>query len=85
MKAKDRLKNEKIKKLKKERIFEDCRNEKRNKKLNVGNVHKMTCIDKSVVFPGPTVSSSNKADRPDIAEILLKVALNTTTQPKAGW
>ena len=41
----------------------------------------VTC-DKTVVFPGPTVSSTNKTDRPDITEILLKVALNTTTQPK---
>ena len=28
-------------------------------------------------FPGPPVSSTNKTDRHDIAEILLKVALNT--------
>jgi hypothetical protein len=32
-----------------------------------------------------TVSSTNKTDRPDITKILLKVALNTTTQPKLGW
>jgi hypothetical protein len=30
--------------------------------------------------PGPLVSSTNKADRHDIAEILLKVALNTIKQ-----
>jgi hypothetical protein len=30
-----------------------------------------------VVFPGPPVSSTNKAYRHDIIEILLKVALNT--------
>ena len=30
--------------------------------------------------PGPTVSSTNKTDRHDIAEILLKVALNTLKQ-----
>ena len=30
--------------------------------------------------PGPTVSSSNKIDRHDITEILLKVALNTIKQ-----
>ena len=30
-------------------------------------------------FPGTPVSSSNKTDRHNIAEILLKVALNTTT------
>jgi hypothetical protein len=42
MKTEDRqLQNERIKILKKKRIFEDRRNEKRNKKLNVGNVHKM--------------------------------------------
>ena len=29
--------------------------------------------------PGPSVSSTNKTDRHDIAEILLKVALNTIT------
>ena len=31
-------------------------------------------------FPGPPVSSTNKTDRHDIAEILLKVALNTIKQ-----
>jgi hypothetical protein len=31
--------------------------------------------------PGISVSSTNKTDRHDIAEILLKVALNTTNQP----
>jgi hypothetical protein len=41
--------------------------------------------DKSVVFPGHTISSTNKTDRPDINEILLKVVLNTTTQPKPSW
>jgi len=30
--------------------------------------------------PGPPVSSTNKTDRHDIAEILLKVALNTIKQ-----
>jgi hypothetical protein len=35
--------------------------------------------DRAVVFPGTPVSSINKIDRHDIAEILLKVALNTTT------
>jgi hypothetical protein len=29
--------------------------------------------------PGPPVFSTNKTDRHDITEILLKVALNTTT------
>jgi hypothetical protein len=31
--------------------------------------------------PGTLVSSTNKTDRHDIAEILLKVALNTINQP----
>jgi hypothetical protein len=31
------------------------------------------------ISPGTTVSSINKADRHDITEILLKVALNTIT------
>ena len=30
-----------------------------------------------MVFPGPLVSSTNKTDRHDITEILLKVALST--------
>ena len=32
--------------------------------------------------PGTPVSSTNKTDRHDIAEILLKVALNTITKPQ---
>jgi hypothetical protein len=36
--------------------------------------------DRAVVFPGTPVSSINKIDRHDIAEILLKVALNTINQ-----
>ena len=32
--------------------------------------------------PGTPVSSTNKTDRNDITEILLKVALNTTNQTK---
>jgi len=32
--------------------------------------------------PGSPVSSSNKTDRHDITEILLKVALNTINQPE---
>jgi hypothetical protein len=32
-----------------------------------------------VFFPGPPVSSTNKTDRNDITEILLKVVLNTIT------
>jgi len=38
----------------------------------------VTC-DKWVVLSGTPVSSTNKTDRHDITEILLKVALNTTT------
>ena len=38
----------------------------------------MTC-DRSVVFSGTPVSSTNKTDRHDITEVLLKVALNTIT------
>jgi hypothetical protein len=33
-------------------------------------------------FPGPTLSSTNKTDRHDITEILLKVAWNTIKQTK---
>jgi len=33
-----------------------------------------------VIFPGYSGSSTNKTDRHDIAEILLKVALNTINQ-----
>jgi hypothetical protein len=32
--------------------------------------------------PGASVSSTNKADRHDIAEILLKVVLNLTLNPR---
>ena len=35
--------------------------------------------------PGPAVSSTNKTDRHDITEILLKVALNTKNQTKYIW
>ena len=35
-------------------------------------------------YPGTPVSSTNKTDRNDIAEIVLKVALNTTTLTIAG-
>jgi hypothetical protein len=35
-----------------------------------------------VVSPGPPVSSTNKTDRHDITEVLLKVALNTIKQNK---
>jgi len=36
----------------------------------------LTC-DRSVVFSGYSISSTNKTDRHDITEILLKVVLNT--------
>ena len=38
-----------------------------------------TTFGKSVVFSGTPVSSTNKTDRHDIIEILLKVALNNIT------
>jgi hypothetical protein len=38
----------------------------------------MTC-DRLWFSPGTPVSSTNKIDRHDMTEILLKVALNTTT------
>ena len=37
----------------------------------------VTC-NRSVVFSGTPVSSTNKTDNHDIVEILLKMALNTT-------
>ena len=40
----------------------------------------MTC-DRSVAFPGTAVFPTNKTDRQDRTEILLKVALNTINQP----
>jgi hypothetical protein len=44
--------------------------------MRVINYESVTC-GRSVIFPGPPVSSTNKTDRHDITEILLKVALNT--------
>jgi hypothetical protein len=45
----------------------------------------VTC-DRWLISPGPPVSSSNKTDRHDIAEILLKVVLNTNKQTnKRPW
>jgi hypothetical protein len=38
---------------------------------------------RSVVFSGTPVSTTNKTDHDDIAEILLKVVLNTITHPPA--
>jgi len=37
------------------------------------------------VSPGTPVSSTNKTDRHDITEILLKVALNTITPDPRRW
>jgi hypothetical protein len=53
-------------------------------------VHDTTLCDKvcpwlatgQCFFPGTSASSTNKTDRYDIAEILLKVALNTITPIK---
>jgi hypothetical protein len=42
-------------------------------------MHPSGTFDRSVVFSGTPVSSTNKIDRHDITEILLKVALNTIT------
>ena len=44
-----------------------------------GVQHYVTCY-RSVVFPGPPVSSTNKTDRHGITELVLKVALNTIKQ-----
>jgi hypothetical protein len=38
----------------------------------------MTLQEREWFSPGPLVSSTNKTDRHDIAEILLKMALSTT-------
>ena len=40
----------------------------------VSDLRQVSCF-----FPGTLVSSTNKADRHNITEILLKVTLNTTT------
>ena len=44
----------------------------------------MTC-DRSAVSPGTPASSTNKTDRHDITEILLKVALNIVNQAIVGF
>jgi hypothetical protein len=41
--------------------------------------------DKALVFMGTPVSSTNKTDRRAITEILLYVALNTTTLTPYLW
>ena len=41
----------------------------------------LVICDRTVASPGTTVSSNNKIDRDDINEILLKVVLNTISQP----
>ena len=43
----------------------------------------VTC-DRSVVFSGTPVSSTNKTDRHDITEILLQVAESTITPTRSG-
>jgi hypothetical protein len=40
--------------------------------------------DRLVVFSGYLVSSTNKTDHHDIAEMLLKVALNTIALPEGS-
>ena len=47
--------------------------------LNITFVYQRLAVDRRF-SPGALVRSTNKIDRNDIAEILLKVALNTTTQ-----
>jgi hypothetical protein len=46
--------------------------------LNMMNIYEQECTLRQVgvFFPGTPVSSTNKTDRHDITEILLKVALN---------
>jgi hypothetical protein len=41
--------------------------------------------DRLVVSPGTSVSSTNKTDRHDITEILLKVVLNTINKTKRTY
>jgi hypothetical protein len=55
--------------------------------LDQDKVYNITCVCQRLATgrwfsPGPPVSSTNKTDRCDITEILLKVALNTTKQKK---
>ena len=47
--------------------------------LDITLCDKVVNYGRSVVFSGYSVSSDNKTDCHDIAEILLKVALNTIT------
>ena len=61
-----------------------------NSNLDQGEVYNImwlslsvTC-DRSVVFSGPPVSYTNKTDRHDITEKLLKVALKTIKQTKTN-
>ena len=57
-----------------------------NSNLDQGEVYNIMWYSLSVtwdslmVFSGPPVSSTNKTERHDITEILLKVALNTIKQ-----
>jgi hypothetical protein len=48
--------------------------------LNWKTVNEKQVSDRSVVFSGSSVSSTNKTDRHDIGEIVLKVALSTIKQ-----
>jgi hypothetical protein len=54
--------------------------------LDKGEMYKIMCYslsvtcDRSEVFSGSSDSSTNKTDRHDIAEILLKLALSTIKQ-----
>jgi hypothetical protein len=51
-------------------------------RLNIYNLStnvSMAC-ERSVVSPGTMVSSTNKADRNDITDIVLKEAINTINQ-----
>jgi hypothetical protein len=41
----------------------------------------VACSKSVVFFPGTPISSTNKTDRYDIAEILLKMVLHTITLP----
>jgi hypothetical protein len=50
-----------------------------NGNVNTGNCH-MENTNGQWFSPGPPVSSTNKTNLHDIAEILLKVALNTIKQ-----
>ena len=50
--------------------------------IDQGEVHNMMWLSLSVTCDMSVVFSTNKADRHDITEILLKVALNTKKKKK---